>query len=196
MSDPFVAGLVLAAGGKRRLGRPKPLLPYDGSTLLDHAMAAARSCELDQLLVVVDSDKVRERVDLSGATQVASIAAAIDALDPDTTVLVLLRGDQPGLEPATVRVLLAGRGDAAIAVSRYEDGAGQPYAFRSETFAALRSARSDRDLQRLLGGAEEVPMAGRVPPGIDSWADYEAVVARMTGPGLVTTGGWRRGFRD
>jgi len=61
MSDPFVAGLVLAAGGSRTLGRPKPLLPYNGGTLLDHALTTARACEFDQLLVTVGSkvEKVR-----------------------------------------------------------------------------------------------------------------------------------------
>ena len=43
---PFVAGLVLAAGGSSRLGRPKQLLPYRGATLLDHVLATARACAL------------------------------------------------------------------------------------------------------------------------------------------------------
>jgi molybdenum cofactor cytidylyltransferase len=200
MTDPFVAGLVLAAGGKRRLGRPKLLLPYNGATLLDHTMATARACEFDQLLVAVDSEKVRGRVDLTGATQVASMAAAIDALDPAATVLVLLRADQPGVLAATVRVLLAARGETSTTVCRYEDGRGHPYAFGRERFAELRAARSDRDLQRLLGEVEEVPVAGDVPPGVESWAEYEAAVAAVSGHGsgtpLVSTGGWRRGKRD
>jgi molybdenum cofactor cytidylyltransferase len=201
MTDPFVAGLVLATGGKLRLGRPKPLLPFRGATLLDHTLATARACEFDQLLVAIDSDKVRARVNLTGAETVGSMAAAIDALDPATTVLVLLRGDQPGVVPAAVRVLLAARGDAAVAACRYADGRGHPYAFARGTFAALRATRSDRDLQRLLGGAAEVPISGDLPPGVDSWADYEAVLAAVAGhgsePQLVSTGGWRRrGLRD
>ena len=37
----FVTGLVLAAGGSKRLGQPKQLLPYGSGTLLDgHADAA------------------------------------------------------------------------------------------------------------------------------------------------------------
>ena len=34
--DGFVTGLVLGAGGSRRLGRPKQLLPYGEKTLLGH----------------------------------------------------------------------------------------------------------------------------------------------------------------
>ena len=193
MSEPFVAGLVLAAGGSRRLGRPKQLLPFNGSTLLDHTVATARACEFDQLLVAVggECDKVRSRVDLTGSDVVvnpgfgagcsSSIAVAMEALDPATTVLVLMLGDQPGVVPATVRVLLAARGDAPIAVCRYEDGRGHPFAFGREVFDDLRSLHGDKAVWRMLDeradDVEEVPVAGRVPLDVDTWADYEAVVA-------------------
>jgi molybdenum cofactor cytidylyltransferase len=192
MSDPFVAGLVLAAGGSSRLGRPKQLLPYNGSTLLDHAVATARACEFDQLLVAVGgaAEKVRDRVDLSGADVVvnpgfgqgcsSSIAVAMDALDPRATVLVLMLGDQPGVVPATVRVLLAVRGDAALAVCRYDDGRGHPFAFGREAFDDLRGLHGDKAVWRMLerraDEVQEVPVAGPIPLDVDTWADYEMVV--------------------
>jgi molybdenum cofactor cytidylyltransferase len=193
MSEPFVAGLILAAGGSRRLGRPKQLLPYAGATLLDHTVATARACEFDQLLVAVggESEKVRSRVALSGADVVvnpgfgagcsSSIAVAMEALDPAATVLVLMLGDQPGVSPATVRVLLAARGAAPIAVCRYQDGRGHPFAFDRDVFGDLRTLHGDKAVWRMLderaGDVEEVPVAGRVPLDVDTWADYEAVVA-------------------
>jgi molybdenum cofactor cytidylyltransferase len=211
MSEPFVAGLVLAAGGSRTVGRPKPLLPYGGATLLDHTVATARACEFDQLLVAVGSasEKVRARVDLSGAAVVASLAAALDMLDLATTVLVLMLGDQPGVVPAMVRVLVAARGDAPIAVCRYDDGRGYPVAFARERFGDLRALPGDEAVWRLLAArpydVTEVPVAGSVPPDVDTWADYEAVVAaagHLPAPELSSrvadsTGGWRRrGFRE
>jgi molybdenum cofactor cytidylyltransferase len=199
MSEPVVAGLVLAADGAGTTGRPTPLLPYAGGTLLDHTLATARACELDQLVVAVDRPgKIRERCDLSGTQIVATLAAAIDALDPATTVLVVLRGDQPGVTAATVRVLLAARGDAQVAACRYEDGRGHPYAFSSEIFEELRSGAMPDDYD-----VEEVPVPGPVPLDVDTWADYEAVVAAagqapstgvMVAP--VSTGVTRRGLRD
>ena len=193
MSEPFVAGLVLAAGGSSRLGRPKQLLPFAGATLLDHTMATARACEFDQLLVAIggNAGKVRERVNLSGAQVVvnpgfgegcsSSIAVAMAALDPAATVLVLMLGDQPGVLPGTVRVLLAARGDAPIAVCRYDDGRGHPFAFGQEMFGDLRVLHGDKAVWRMLderaGEVEEVPVAGRIPLDVDTWADYEAVVA-------------------
>jgi molybdenum cofactor cytidylyltransferase len=193
MSEPFVAGLVLAAGGSTRLGRPKQLLPYGGATLLDHTVATARACEFDQLLVALggESEKIRSRVNLSGADVVmnpgfgagcsSSIAVAMEALDPRATTLVLMLGDQPGVVPATVRVLLAARGEAPIAVCDYEDGRGHPFAFDRSTFRELRNLHGDKAVWRMLderaGEVEDVPVAGRVPLDVDTWADYEAVVA-------------------
>ena len=49
----MVTGLVLAAGGSKRLGQPKQLLPYGSATLLDHVLDTGRSCPFDQLLCVI-----------------------------------------------------------------------------------------------------------------------------------------------
>jgi molybdenum cofactor cytidylyltransferase len=197
MSEPFVAGLVLAAGGSRRLGQPKQLLPFSGATLLDHTVATARSCAFHQLLVAVggEADAIRARVDLSGTDVVvnpgfgtgcsSSIAVAIDALDPATTVLVLLLGDQPGVSAATVRRLLAGRGDAPLAVCRYDDGRGHPFAFDRAVFDDLRDLHGDKAVWRMLerrpDDVAEVPVPGPVPLDVDTWEDYEAVVAAAGG---------------
>jgi len=192
MAEP-VAGLVLAAGGSRRLGRPKQLLPYGGATLLDHTVATARACGFDQLLVALGGSAadVRTRVDLAGAEVVvnpgfgagcsSSIAAAMGALDPATGVLVLLLGDQPGVEPATVRALVDGRGDAPLAVCAYDDGRGHPFAFGRELFGELRGLHGDKAVWKLLdsraGAVAEVRVPGPVPLDVDTWEDYEAVLA-------------------
>jgi molybdenum cofactor cytidylyltransferase len=105
----------------------------------------------------------------------------MDALDPRATVLVLLLGDQPGVVPATVRVLLAARGDAPLAVCRYDDGRGHPFAFGHDVFADLRDLHGDKAVWKLLDQradeVEEVPVAGPVPLDVDTWADYEAVLS-------------------
>jgi molybdenum cofactor cytidylyltransferase len=188
--DPFVAGLVLAAGGSSRLGRPKQLLPFGPATLLDHTVATARRCAFDQLVVALGgaADEVQERVDLSGADVVvneaygsgcsSSIAAAMDVLHPRADLLVLLLGDQPGVSCDTVAELLAGRGDAAVAVCRYDDGLGHPFCFARELFGTLRGLHGDKAVWKLVaaGGdaVAEIPVDGPVPIDVDTWADYEA----------------------
>jgi molybdenum cofactor cytidylyltransferase len=192
--DPFVAGLVLAAGGSSRLGRPKQLLPFGPATLLDHTVATARRCAFDQLVVALGgaADEVQERVDLSGADVVvneaygsgcsSSIAAALTAVDPRIDVLVLLLGDQPGVRPETVRALLAGRGDAPLAACRYEDGRGHPLAFARSAFGDLAALHGDKGVWRLMdrGPVAEVAVPGTIPRDVDTLEDYEAVLAERS----------------
>jgi molybdenum cofactor cytidylyltransferase len=189
----FVCGLVLGAGGSRRLGQPKQLLPYGEGTLLGHVVGVARACAFDQLVVAIGgaAGEVRERVDLHGAQIVvneaygagcsSSIAAALDVVDARCDVLVLLLGDQPGVTAATVAALLAGRGDAPLAVCRYDDGRGHPIAFARETFAALAGLHGDKGVWRLLdqraADVAEVALAGPIPLDVDTPEDYRAVLA-------------------
>ena len=58
VSKAFVTGLVLAAGGSLRLGRPKQLLPFGDRTLLEHVVATAcDSCPFDQLVVALGGQR-------------------------------------------------------------------------------------------------------------------------------------------
>jgi molybdenum cofactor cytidylyltransferase len=191
--ETFVTGLVLGAGGSRRLGQPKQLLPYGERTLLEHTVDTARQCGFDQIVVPIGgaADEVRQRVDLSGADVVvnydygegcsSSIAAALETVDPRCEVLVLMLGDQPGVTPAMIGALLAGRGDAPLAVCRYDDGRGHPLAFDRRMFSQLADLHGDKGVWRLLDErAEEVVevrIAGNVPLDVDTPDDYQAVLA-------------------
>jgi molybdenum cofactor cytidylyltransferase len=193
MTPPFVCGLVLAAGGSKRLGQPKQLLPYGRGTLLDHVLATARGCRFDQSLCVIGGGgpDVREVVNLRGFEVVenphfgegcsSSIAAALGAVDSRTDVLVLLLGDQPGVTPWTVAALLAGRGDAPLAACGYDDGRGHPLAFARSMFGELSEMHGDKAVWKLLDrhvdAVVDVPVAGTIPRDVDTWEDYEAVLS-------------------
>lgn len=184
-----VTGLVLAAGGSSRLGRPKQLLPYGSATLLDHVLDTARACRFDQLLCVIGggAEEVRSAVDLHGLEVVenrdfgegcsSSIAAALEAIDPECEVLVLMLGDQPGVKPETVSALLAGRGDAPIAACAYADGRGHPLAFSRALFGDLAELHGDKGVWKLLdrhdGDAVDVPVDGPIPRDVDTLEDFE-----------------------
>jgi molybdenum cofactor cytidylyltransferase len=188
-AEPFVTGLVLAAGGSKRLGQPKQLLPYGEATLLDHVLDVARACSFDQLLCVVSHEL--PGVDFSRATVVenpefgtgcsSSIAAALRAVDPRCDVLVLMLGDQPGVRASTVGALLGARGEARLAACAYSDGRGHPLAFGRSTFGELEALHGDKAVWKLLDrpAAEvvDVPIAGPIPRDVDTWEDYEAVLA-------------------
>lgn len=186
-----VTGLVLAAGGSTRMGEPKQVLPYDGTTLLGKVLDNARSCGFDQLLVALGgaAGHVLANVDLTGAGVVhnpeyeegcsSSIAAALPMVDPRCDVLVLLLGDQPDVTPTAVRTLLARRHGALITVSRYDDGVGHPFAFARETFGDLAALHGDKGVWKLIerrtADVVEVRQHGPLPRDVNTPEDYEAV---------------------
>jgi len=192
-SPPFVSGLVLAAGGSSRLGRPKQLLPYGDGTLLEHVLATACASPFDQLILALggSAGEVLGSLDVRGAEVVvndaygagcsSSIAAALPRVDPAADVLVLMLGDQPGVTAATVCSLVQGRAGAPIAVCLYDDGRGHPFAFARSVFGELASLHGDKAVWKLLERrpelVREVRVPGPVPPDVDTWEDYEAALS-------------------
>jgi CTP:molybdopterin cytidylyltransferase MocA len=70
---PFVAGLVLAAGASTRLGQPKQLPPFGGTTMLGRVVGeTCAAAGLDQVVVVIGgaAAEVRRHVDFGSATMV------------------------------------------------------------------------------------------------------------------------------
>ena len=185
-----VCGLVLGAGGSRRLGQAKQLLPYGEGTLLGHVVGVARSCGFAQTIVAIGgaADEVRASVDLTGTDVVvndaygegcsSSVAAALGAVDERCDILVLMLGDQPDVTAETVAALLAGRGGAPLAVCRYHDGRGHPIAVSRSVFGELANLHGDKGVWRMLdrGDPVEVRIAGRIPLDVDTPEDYEAVL--------------------
>jgi molybdenum cofactor cytidylyltransferase len=186
-----VAAVVLAAGGSRRLGRPKQLLAYRGTTLLDVVLATARGAELAQVVVALggSASAVRSRVDVRGLDIVVnddfgdgcatSIRSALGAVRDDVDGAVLLLGDQPGVTVDSIASLVEAAGERAVGVCEYDDGLGHPLWFHRRMFDTLTALHGDKAVWRLVDGGEDVatvPVAGSIPPDVDTWADYEALL--------------------
>lgn len=192
-----LAAVVLAAGGSTRLGRPKQLLPYRDGVLLDAVLDLVRGCPFSQRILALggSADDVRATVDTDGFDVVvndeyttgcsSSIARAVTAVRDDVDGFLLFLGDQPEVRADTVAALIAGRGNAPIAVTRYDDGIGHPFALSRATFPALGALHGDRGVWKLidrLGTAvARVHVSGQVPRDVDTEQDYHALLAGAAG---------------
>ncbi|MEU5834875.1 nucleotidyltransferase family protein [Streptomyces diacarni] len=163
---PRVAGLLLAAGGGRRLGgRPKALLPYRGRPLVEHAADVLREGGCDPVYVVLGAarDRVRETACPAGCVLVdnpdwergmgTSLRTGLAALPRDgaDAALVLLV-DQPGIgAPAVARVRAAYRSPTTLAAAAYEGRRGHPVLLGAAHWeGAARSARQDAGARTYL----------------------------------------------
>jgi molybdenum cofactor cytidylyltransferase len=192
-----VAAVVLAAGASRRLGRPKQVLALDGATVLDATLTVARSSECEPIVVVLGgaADSVRAEVDLDGVQVVenhdysegcaTSIRTALGALPEQVTGIVLMLGDQPRVAVETVQELEATAGGHAVGVCEYDDGLGHPLWFDRQMFGALESMHGDKAVWKLVDAESDgadvvrVRIDGPVPRDIDTWDDYQAMLAEQ-----------------
>lgn len=167
------AGLLLAAGGGSRLGRPKALVEFRGEPLVRRGVRLLRQGGCDRVTVVVGAavDQVRRLID--GDTRIVenpqwssgmggSLRTGLDALHGAPAAVVALV-DQPLVGPAAVRLLIdAWRGGAVIAVAAYGPALRNPVLFDASAFAeAWRSAEGDQGGRALL--RERAEWVQRVP---------------------------------
>jgi xanthine/CO dehydrogenase XdhC/CoxF family maturation factor/CTP:molybdopterin cytidylyltransferase MocA len=184
------AGVILAAGGSRRLGRAKQLVEIAGQSLIRRAAEAALSAGAGSVHVVVGAEAARVQtaledlpVDLIANEAwreglASSIRAAIEAIErrdrPVETLLVMLC-DQPGVSGDVLRRLLDAyrKTRAPVVASRYPEGPGVPALFSAELFPALKSLAGDvgaRELiRRLDRDVVTIPFA--MPEDVDTQKD-------------------------
>jgi molybdenum cofactor cytidylyltransferase len=192
----FVSGLILAAGASSRLGQPKQLLPYKGTTLLGWVVNQMESCEaLNEVIVVLgkNAEEVRNVVSFGRAKVVvnpgteqgcsASYRKGISAFDPRTEALVVLLGDQPGVDPEIVQQVVSfwQNEGSKIVLANYQGKKGHPMIFSKELFPSLEDLHGDKAVWKLVDQHPEwvieVPIDLPYPRDVNTWEDYQAILS-------------------
>ncbi|MFF1280767.1 NTP transferase domain-containing protein [Streptomyces sp. NPDC058299] len=166
-----VAGLLLAAGGGRRLGgRPKALLAHRGRPLVEHAVGVLRAAGCGRIHVVLGAraDEVRRRAGLDGCVLVdnpdwaegmgSSLRAGLASLAGTGARAALVSlVDQPGIgSAAAARVLGAYEGGTSLAAASYDGVRGHPVLFGADHWAGIaRTATGDRGARAYLKAHED-----------------------------------------
>ena len=152
-----VAGLLLAAGGGRRLGgRPKAMLTHRGRPLVEYAVGVLRAAGCTRVHVVLGAaaGAVRERARLDGCVIVenpdwaqgmgTSLRAGLDSLAGTGARAALVSlVDQPGIGPRAVRrVLAAHEGEESLVAAAYDGVRGHPVLFGAAHWAGIAASAS------------------------------------------------------
>jgi len=154
----MLAAAILSAGESRRMGTPKALLPYRGTTFVEHLMNAARHPRVGIVRVVLGAgaDAIRGHLLLDSASvvlnqdwangQLSSIQAAVRSLAGcETEGLLLCPVDHPLISSALVARLIEqfDAGKQAIVVPTFRGRRGHPVIFRANVYDELLAAPSD-----------------------------------------------------
>ncbi|MFG2322419.1 NTP transferase domain-containing protein [Streptomyces sp. NPDC048568] len=161
-----VAGLLLAAGGGRRLGgRPKALLEHRGHPLVEHAVAALRAAGCTRVHVVLGARAadVRDRADLAGCVLVdnpdwergmgSSLRTGLDSLTGTAARAALVcLVDQPGIgAEAMTRVRAGYRDETSLVSAAYAGVRGHPVLLGAAHWAGVAAtATGDRGARAYL----------------------------------------------
>lgn len=151
----MIAGIVLAAGRSRRMGRPKAFLRLGGLTFLERAVAALRDGGCGPVVVVAGprgdaaADEIADAAERLGALatrnpeaespQVTSLRAGLRALGGDAAAAIVTPVDIPRVEAEVVRALTDAFAAKGCPVAQPFDGArhGHPVLFARAVWPEL-----------------------------------------------------------
>ena len=147
----MIAAVLTAAGLSSRMGRPKPLLPWRGKTLVEHQVDVLREGGVSDIVVVLGhrADEVVAAVERSQARYVineryrqgrtSSIRAGLEEVPPNATDVLLVGVDQPRTADIVRRVVSAHTTARALLTSpRFRGRGGHPLVFSVELMSELR----------------------------------------------------------
>jgi molybdenum cofactor cytidylyltransferase/nicotine blue oxidoreductase len=154
---PAVAGLVLAGGSGRRLGRPKALLRREGTLLVEQAVRTVQAAGCDPVVVVLGAaaDQVQASAELAGATVVvnkawstgvaSSLRAGLTrAGEAGAGAVVVIPVDMPGIGVEAVRRVTTAVNPDALVCSTFEGRRSYPVLLgRSHWSGVLMLASAD-----------------------------------------------------
>lgn len=115
-----IAEIILAAGSSSRMGRPKQLLPWENTTLIEHTIAQSRGLDMDTFVVLgANCQKIKPIIDTPeirivynrdwhrgmGSSIQTGIKAMLDITPKYQAVLIRL-ADQPFIDAVLLKQLL------------------------------------------------------------------------------------------
>jgi molybdenum cofactor cytidylyltransferase len=190
-----LAAIILAAGRARRMGKPKLLLPWHGSTIIAHEIETWRQLEADIRVVCgAKPDSIQDELDrlqfpessrISNPNpddgMFSSIRLAASAHWPsEITHFAIILGDQPHIKKDTLRKLLhtAEEEFESITQPSHNNHYGHPVILPRQSFFQLAGTKAPRLCDFLSG--QNVQVVPVDDPGLDLdinvAADYEAAL--------------------
>lgn len=192
---PRVAAVVLAAGTSSRMGRNKLLADLGGTPMIARTVKAI-SPAVDHVIVVTGRDAAQVEAvlgeqpasfvhnpDFTNGLS-TSLKRGLEAVGHDSDAVLVVLGDMPLVDAATVRKLVAAFNPAehrSICVPVHSGQRGNPVLWGRQHFEALMSLHGDRGARQLFDQHADELVEVEMPGGaVLTDADTPEALAAMT----------------
>lgn len=188
----WVSAILLAAGKSRRMGKLKLLLPFRGSTILEHAVDNLLNSKVAEVILVVGY-QAQELVSKIAQKPVkivvnpqyqqgmsTSIIAGLSLVNKQAEAIMIVLADQPLIDSQTITRLIEEfqKHDKGIVIPAYQGRRGHPVIFSIKYKERLLELRGDvggkQIINEHLEDVLEVPIESEgINIDIDTMSDYE-----------------------
>jgi molybdenum cofactor cytidylyltransferase len=190
-----ISAVLLAAGLSSRMGRPKLLLPWDGTNVLGKVVSTFAAAGIDEIVVVTGG--VREQVEklvvqmardfpvravfnpeYERGEMLSSIQAGLAALGALTSAAIIGLGDQPQVRMETVQHICAAffQTRSALVIPSFQNRRGHPWLAAAGLWPEILALPLDATPRQFLDAhsvqVEYVPADESILQDLDTPADY------------------------
>ena len=183
--------IILAAGESKRMGVPKMLLPFDGSTMIEKVISNVSESKVSKIIVVLGSGK-EALIEKIGKLSVmycnndnykdgmlSSVKCGFDNLPSDFKAVLVFQGDQPLITPDVINSVIdtyisSGKG---LVIPVYKGKRGHPLLIDVKYRHELEKITPDEGLHSLQSKfKDDVQDVSTDEPGIlrdfDTFEEY------------------------
>lgn len=178
----MISAIILAAGESKRMGQPKQLLPFRGSTLLGQIVENLLQSQAAETIVVLGSQAEKIIPQIAGEPvkivvnqgfeqgMSSSIKCGLSHISEAADGVMIVLGDQPLIEKETIDLLIERhrQSERGIILPVYKGIRGHPVIFKM---------KYKDELMRLTGDIGGKQIVERHPSDVlEVEVDYESVV--------------------
>jgi len=187
------AAVILAAGASSRMGRPKPLLEFEGETFLDRLITRFSGiCRPVIVVLGYGADQVRAGIvhgDLAEIVinpapergMLSSLQCGLRRVPSDVEAVLFTPVDLPSIRPSTIEILI--RTPAAVAIPLFEGRAGHPVRVSRRIVEELLALPVEAQARDVIH-RHRATLVDTGDPGIlhdvDTPKDYDALLSRKS----------------
>jgi molybdenum cofactor cytidylyltransferase len=191
-----VAVIILAAGSSSRMGKPKVILPWEGTTIIGRIIDTFSIAGIREVTIITGGDRKlvesylqRSKMDahisllynpnyLSGG-MLSSIQVGLGSMDSQVTAAFIALGDQPQVKERTIRDILTAyhRNHRPIISPTCQGKRGHPWLLSRSLWSFLFSAPSGTSSRHFFESfssqIEYVPADESILKDLDTPEEYD-----------------------